>query len=55
MNLKEIRLEKGMTQIDVAKAVGVALSSYLLWEKEVGKPSPENLIKLKKVLEIGDM
>lgn len=49
-NLKEYRIKKGMTQADVAKAVGVSLTSYLLWEREVGNPNPENLEKLRAVL-----
>ena len=51
-NLKQIREEKGMTQVDVAKAVGVSLAGYRLWELGAGKPTPDNLEKLKKVLEI---
>ena len=41
-----------MTQIEVAKAVGVSLFAYQLWEKGGNNPTPENLKKLKKVLEI---
>ena len=52
MDLKKIRKEKGMTQFEVAKAVGVSGTSYIAWEKGAMNPSPENMIKLKKVLEI---
>ena len=48
--LKEIRLEKGMTQIDVAIKVGVSMTSYINWEKRANNPSEENLQKLKEVL-----
>lgn len=50
MNWKELRKANGMTQGDVAKAVGVAVISYQLWERGHMNPSPENLEKLKKVL-----
>jgi transcriptional regulator with XRE-family HTH domain len=48
--LKEIRLKKGMTQIDVAVKVGVSMTSYINWEKRANNPSEENLQKLKEVL-----
>lgn len=54
MNIKERRLKLGYTQIDVAKAVGVSLQAFILWEKEVNCPKPENEEKLKQVLRIED-
>lgn len=51
-NLKEIRQEKGMTQVEVAKAVGVSLAAYLLWERGAGNPNADNMKKLKEVLKI---
>jgi transcriptional regulator with XRE-family HTH domain len=50
MNLKELRLKKKMTQMQVAVAVGVTLTAYINWEKGGCSPSPENLEKLKAVL-----
>jgi transcriptional regulator with XRE-family HTH domain len=50
MNIKELRKNKGLTQIEVAKNVGVSLVSYQLWERGVSKPKPENLEKLKNIL-----
>jgi transcriptional regulator with XRE-family HTH domain len=52
MDLKKIRLEQGMTQTQVAAAVGVSLTAYLLWERGVGKPTEENKEKLYKTLGI---
>ena len=49
-NLLKKRTELGLTQIDVAIAVGVSLASYRMWEKGVTKPTEENLAKLKNVL-----
>ena len=50
MDLKKKREKLEMTQIDVAKAVGVSVASYRLWEQGGGNPGPDNLKKLKKVL-----
>jgi transcriptional regulator with XRE-family HTH domain len=50
MNLKELRTKKGLTQMQVAVAVGVTITAYINWEKGGCNPSPENLQKLKEVL-----
>ena len=50
MKLREARLKLGMTQADVARAVGVSLAGYLLWERGVGRPNEENLEKLMRVM-----
>lgn len=51
-NLRELRIAKGMTQIELAKKVGVSLAGYLLWERGVGRPNEENYQKLMEALEI---
>lgn len=33
-NLRELRSAKGMTQVDVAVAVGVSVNAYQMWEKK---------------------
>jgi transcriptional regulator with XRE-family HTH domain len=48
--LKAIRKELGFTQIEVAKKVGVSLTSYQLWERGVSKPNEENMKKLERAL-----
>lgn len=48
--LKELRIEKGMTQTDVAIAVGCSLASYRMWELGVTTPNAENAERLKDVL-----
>jgi len=50
LDIKSLRLEKKLTQIDVAKKVGVSLTSYQLWERGVTTPTEENLKKLYEVL-----
>jgi transcriptional regulator with XRE-family HTH domain len=52
MNLKEQRITLGLTQAQVAVAVGVSLTGYQNWEKGLSTPSEENMKKLKKVLKI---
>lgn len=54
MDLKKRRKKLELTQTDVAKAVGVSLYTYQLWERGVTTPFPENLVKLKTVLGIKD-
>jgi transcriptional regulator with XRE-family HTH domain len=49
-DIKKLRTEKGMTQMEVAKACGVSLVTFQLWEREISTPNQENMEKLKKVL-----
>lgn len=49
-NLKEIRISKGMTQVDLAKLMGVTMNSIARWEQGANRPSEENLIKLEELL-----
>lgn len=51
MNLKKNRIERGLTQTQVAVLVGASLTSYQNWERGVTTPTEENQAKLKKVLE----
>lgn len=50
--IKSRRKELGMTQIEIALAVGVSLTSYQLWERGVMYPKEKNEKKLLKVLKI---
>ena len=50
MNIRAKRLELGLTQIEVAKACGVSLTTYQLWEREVSTPLEENLKKERSSL-----
>ena len=54
MDLKQLRNEKDLSQIEISEIIGVHVNTYILWERGAGKPSPENLEKLKSVLEIKD-
>jgi len=53
-DLRERRIKQGLTQVNVAVKVGVSLTTYQLWERQVGQPSPENLKKLEEVLGDGE-
>ena len=49
-HLKETRQKKGLTQMKIAKGVGVSLNAYIRWENGVAKPTEENLEKLENIL-----
>jgi transcriptional regulator with XRE-family HTH domain len=49
-DLKEIRKNLGVTQMGLAKKVGVSLLTIQLWEHGISLPSPQNQEKLEEVL-----
>lgn len=52
MTLREKRELLGLTQTEVAVAVGVSLTSYQLWERGASNPNDENKVRLYQVLDI---
>ena len=50
--LKELRLEKDLSQKEVADLVHVNRVTYTNWERGKREPSFENLIKLADLLEV---
>ncbi len=50
-DLKAFRVKHGLSQVKMAKAIGVCLGTYLTWERGVGRPTPENMARLKAVLD----
>ena len=46
--IKELRLEKNLSQSDIAKTLGVTRSSYAMWE------SSNNVIPLKRLIALCD-
>ena len=46
LDIKKLRTEKNLTQIKLAKAVGVSITTIRLWEEGVTTPNGENYIKL---------
>lgn len=49
-NLKKLREKKSLTQIQVAKAVGVTATAYRNWEYGANKPSEDHMKKLEDIL-----
>lgn len=52
MEIKKRRLELKMSQVTLAKSVGVSVRTIQVWEQGVGTPTPENMKKLKEVLQL---
>lgn len=50
MDLKKLRTIKGMTQLEVAIAVGVSEQTYRQWERGAMKPNEENSKRLDNIL-----
>ena len=48
--IKEARKAKGLTQTKLSSLINVSVASVRMWEAGGYKPSPENLVKLKKAL-----
>lgn len=49
MNIKELRQQLKMTQIELSNAVGVSVNSIRMWEQGGMNPSPENQRKLEEL------
>ena len=49
-NLKQDRLEKGLSQIELAILIGVTANTYRNWEYGANEPSEDNMIKLEEIL-----
>jgi len=49
MNIKKLRRKQGFSQIEIARLLDVHVNTFILWERGVSKPAPENLKRLKKV------
>lgn len=51
-NLKELRLEKNMGQIELAKAIGVSKGVISLWENGLREPNMYSLIIIAKFFNV---
>ena len=47
--LKELRKQANLTQVELAKRLGIGQSSYADWERGKKKPTQENLVKISQV------
>ena len=50
--LKELRIEKGFGQVELAKALGVSKGIISLWENGLREPKLSNLIGLSKIFDV---
>ena len=50
--LKQLRKEKGVSQKDVAKAIGVTISAYSNYEQGLREPSNQILINICKYYDV---
>lgn len=50
--LKQLRKEKGLTQKEVAFALGIALTTYANYEQGTREPSIETIIKICKYFDV---
>ena len=50
--LKELRKQANLTQVELAKQLGIGQSSYADWERGKKNPTQENLIRLAQILNV---
>ena len=48
--IKELRMQKGMSQTDLARSLNLTPQTVSLWERKKGAPSYGNMDELEKVL-----
>lgn len=51
-NLKRVRMEKGLTQAQLAEKLFVSRSTIAKWESGLGLPNPESMALLEKLFDI---
>lgn len=51
-NLKKIRQEHKLTQVELANMLGISQKSYSHWETQKTEPSYENLVKLADLFDV---
>ncbi len=52
MRLKELRLNKGLLQKDVAEYLGVDRTTYVKYENGISEPNKETLLKLSSFFDV---
>ena len=50
--IKELRIEKGLSQMQLAKIVGVSQKAIDYWERNVNEPKASYIIALVKAFDI---
>ena len=52
MKIKELRLERGITKVQLAKELGVNKRTILRWEQDMMSMSLKNAVKVAEFFEI---
>ncbi len=52
LRIKELRLEKGIGQVELAKEIGVSKGVISLWENGLREPTMNSLILLSKYFSV---
>ena len=47
--IKELRLEQGLTQMQLGKLIGVSQKAIDYWERSVNEPKSSNIFALVKI------
>lgn len=50
--IKELRLEKGFSQLNLGKLIGVSQKAVDFWERNINEPKSSYIIALVKTFEI---
>ena len=50
--IKELRIEKGLTQMQLGKLIGVSQKAIDYWERNVNEPKASYIIALVKTFDI---
>ena len=50
--IKELRIEKGLSQMQLAKLVGVSQKAIDYWERNVNEPKASYIIELVRIFEL---
>ncbi len=50
--LKELRVEKGLSQQQLAKQIGVSQKAIDYWEREINEPKASYIIRLADFFEV---
>ena len=50
--IKELRQEKGVSQLTLAKAVGVDKRAIIFWEQQVNEPKASYIVGLAKYFNV---
>lgn len=50
--IKELRLEKGLSQMQLGKLIGVSQKAVDYWERSVNEPKASYIIALVKVFDV---